>query len=149
MSTLNPAATTTRRAALSVQAAPAIETVTIRWSLSRQALRNSKAAPAFVAMVACIAEHGPDLELRWKLDLDEVRAEVSLIDPATGSSTRLTQAAFRHTIDDDLSHFEVREGAGILLTATVRTGDVDARVLYARTSLLAALGLGGGRYEVM
>jgi hypothetical protein len=147
MSTLNPAATTTRRAALSVQGA--LETVTIRWSLSRQALRSAKVSPALGAAVSRIGEVGPDLDLRWTLDLDESHGAATLVDPATGSTTQLSHASFRHTIDGDLSHFEARDGATVLLTATVRTGDTDARVLYARTSLLAALGLGGGRYEVM
>jgi hypothetical protein len=46
-------------------------------------------------------------------------------------------------------HVECTDGPIVLLGATLRIGDGDARVLYATTALLARLGLGGGRYEVM
>jgi hypothetical protein len=143
MSTLNPGATTTRRSAVDVSA-PVLESVTIRWSLSRHALRAAKPG---IPILAGLSEHGPDLELRWKLNLDDSRAVATLAD--AGADQVLAQASCRHTIDGDLIHVECADGSLTLLSATLRVGDGDARVLYATTALLAKLGLGGGRYEVM
>ncbi len=145
MSTLNPGATTTRRPAVSVPAAHSLDSVTIRWSLSRHALRAAKAGIS--PMLTSLSEHGPDLELRWKLRLDDARAVATLVD--AGAEQLMAQASCRHTIDGDLLHVECADGSPVLLSATLRIGDGDARVLYATTSLLAKLGLGGGRYEVM
>jgi hypothetical protein len=145
MSTLNPVAATTRRVSV---APPALETVAIRWSLSRAALRASKTHAKFAPVVTAISEAGPDLELCWQLDLETDRAGALLRDPA-GAEHALARGSLHHSLDGDLLHAEVDEGGETLLAATVRISGADARVLYARTSLLAALGLGGGRYEVM
>ena len=142
MSTFNPGATTTRRPAMNVTA-PALESVTIRWSLSRHALRAAKP----VIKLPTLSEHGPDPELCWKLHLDDSRAVATLAD--AGAEPVLAQASCRHIIDGDLMHVECVDGSTVLLSATLRTGEGDARVLYATTMLLAKLGLGGGRYEVI
>lgn len=143
MSTLNPAAVTTRRPVSLPSAAPALESITIRWSVSRQALRESNRAPAMA-----LSEQGPELELLWELGLESGRAQAALRDPATGARGPLAHAAVRWTADEDLVHIEARDGADVLLLATVRVEGETPRVLYARSPLLATLGLGGGRYEV-
>jgi hypothetical protein len=144
MSTLNPTAVTARRASVSVPAAaPALESVAIRWSVSRRALRESKRPPAMT-----LAEQGPELDLCWELDLESGQGRAVLCDPATGARQTLAQAPVRWTADQELIHIEARDNAEMLLLATLRVEGDAARVLYARSPLLAALGLGGGRYEV-
>src|SRR5262245_7743045 len=143
MSTLQPAAVTTRRS-VNVPSAPAsLESVTIRWSVSRQAIRASK-RPRAIA----VSEQGPELELVWELGLESGQAEAVLRDPAANARETLAHGAVHWTTDDDLVHIEARNGADMLLLATVRVEGGTPRVLYARSPLLAALGLGGGRYEV-
>src|SRR4051812_16455451 len=99
MSTLNPAAVTTRRAVNVPSAAAALESVTIRWSVSRQALRESE-RPRPMA----VAEHGPELELCWELGLESGRAEAVLRDPANGARESIAQAQLRWSADEDLIH---------------------------------------------
>jgi hypothetical protein len=93
-----------------------------------------------------LPEQGADLELRWEVEMDGEGAAV-IIDPAGGKEP-LARGVALCTSDGELMHVEVRDGAAVLLAATVRVGE-EARVLYARTPLLAELGLGGGRYEVV
>lgn len=147
MSTLNPVATATRRA-VNIPAT-GMELVTIRWSLSRAALRAANHERRCDPLLSGIAEQGPDLELRWRVSLGDTSAEALLFDPVTAAEHALLKGALRHTRDGDLLHIEVRDGSETPLAATVRTSGTESRVIYAKTTILALLGLRGGRYEVI
>lgn len=111
----------------------------------------------------------PFLMLEWSLPITltptgrgepgraaEARAE--MVNPQTGARAVLAVVApsrddlagpVRCTVEQDLHHIEI-DG---LLSATLRIrpgggdGPASVQVLYARTTLLAQLGIPGGRYE--
>jgi hypothetical protein len=146
VNTLRRAAKATRRAPANAAAKAAPQTVAIRWSVSRQALRTANGARPS-AMI--IAEQGPDLELRWEIGVTSQHGAAVLSDPATGAQQQIVLASVQCAAEGDLLHIEASDGAVVLLSATVRAGEGESSVLYARTSLLEGLGLRGGRYEVM
>jgi hypothetical protein len=115
--------------------------MTIRWNLSRQSLA---AGPR---------DDGRDLELRWRLDALAGNADAQLMDGEVPDRSRaiVKGATLVHTCDGELLHVEARDrnDGALLLAATLRPEAAGAHVLYARTTLLAKLGVRGGRYEVL
>jgi hypothetical protein len=135
MSTLErsapPAPMRLARPAAAAPAPPPIARACIVWNVSLQALKGFE---------------GPDAQLSWSLDLTRATATASLTQ--TGDpSTSLASASLTYICDGDLLHLEASDAGTPLLTATLRLHAEGAQLLYARTTLLAKLGLAGGRYE--
>ena len=132
MSTLNRAGPGRAGQPMEVSA-PRLGVVTVAWAVSRDA-----AARVFKG----VAEGSSEVELRWAIDLDRNASAVSLFDGhkeqriATGGATAV--------FDEDLLHLQAAAGQDEFV-ATLR----DEAVLYARTTLLERVGIGGGRYEVV
>lgn len=115
------------------------------------------AGPARAVTLEWIVTAAPDARREARAELHEARLARRTPLAVVSASRDDLATPVRCTTDDDLHHIEI-EG---LLTATLRvlpaseTGaglDHEAgpsvQVLYARTSLLAQLGVPGGRYEV-
>jgi hypothetical protein len=118
----------------------AARTVVIRWSIAR--------AAAAGAWPHLIAPAGPPVLLEWHIGRSP-DAPIDALGSARLSDTAreapipvlcLTAPA-RIIADHGMEHIDIPG----LLSATIHS---DGRVLYARTSLLGAWGLRGGRYQV-
>jgi len=148
-------------------------TLHIRWSVSAAALRRSAGAASMGIDAASMGMFSTvdatiDLSIELAHDLDggcnhgqTARVQAVLVAPrgsgadlATEFAGGLTGAAFGEWEVDDgehLLHVTLGEPSSDtpLLVATLRVNDAgEPSVLYARTTLLAHLGLPGGRYEV-
>lgn len=126
----------------------------VRWTVSLAALAGAQG-------------HGPELQealKRWRSGADPTLewtveesgeggapwvARASLRGP-TAVTLFVSNGSTRVDVTDDpesgTRHVEVREGARVLLSAALDLSRGAA--MYASTSLLATLGLAGGRYEV-
>lgn len=142
----------------------AVEAVRLRWEIAAEAVRA--ACPDFA-----IDAKSERVMLEWTVPMasgreasgvlsDGANARAELVDPVSGSRLAIAVVTpsrddlagpVKWMVDGDLHHLEI-DG---LLSATVRAskGVVGAgtavEVLYARTELLARMGLPGGRYEVL
>lgn len=133
--------------------------VVLRWEIAAAALHDPMPGPG-----RRTAPRSGSVYLEWSLPLgaaEAAEARAELIDPATGRRETLAVVApsrddlagpVRCSGDGDLHHTEI-DG---LLSATLRvhqahhgTPGPSAHVLYARTTLLARLGVPGGRYELI
>ena len=113
--------------------APKLGVVSIAWTMSREAARG-----AFKQ----VAEQGGEVELRWTIDLDRNASTVSLVDG--DSDSPIASGGASSMQDEDLVHLQAAAGQDEFV-ATLR-GDA---VLYARSTVLERVGVGGGRYEVV
>jgi hypothetical protein len=127
VSAAGPTARKTRR-----RASARLGTATVAWNISREAARGAWAG---------LAEQGGEVALRWVADLDEQACTLTLVD---GKAERVLASGNASAIaDGELLHIQVAAGEDELV-ATLRA----AEVLYARTTALTRLKIGGGRYEV-
>lgn len=87
------------------------------------------------------------VELRIAFDHAQTPTAM-LVDTQTGRSYPIEIVAPRTTfVDaDPYTHIEIASAGVIVLSATSKRTDTGPRLLYARTSLLASLGVRGGRY---
>lgn len=140
--------------------------LTIAWAVSAEAIRKSSVAQsrgvdrsAFTAFSAADATITLAIELEsGPSDSATTGTVTATLTPPRGTpavfASNLTQSAFgRWELDerDHLLHLTINEHTSDtpLLVATVRLeSDSSVSVLYARTTLLAHLGIPGGRYEV-
>lgn len=162
----SPRAADVRGSASPVEVRPAVEAVRLRWEISAEAVRA--ACPDFK-----IDAKSERVMLEWTVPMaggkeasgvltDGANARAELVDPASGSRLAIAVVTpsrddltgpVKWLVDGDLHHLEI-DG---LLSATVRPSKAGAgagagagvEVLYARTELLARMGLPGGRYEVL
>lgn len=117
-----------------------IRTVAVTWSVSRRAMADR--APAGTARV-----------LNLTIALDNLgpaaRGTVTLTDPATSHSITLDslESVSVEVIHDIRAEIHI-EAPGVL-HATIAPGDGSWRLVYARTPLLTALGVPGGRAQAM
>jgi len=138
----------------------------VRWSVSREALVGGGHQAASSAAAINAAAGDEELELRWVIvpgpeagEDGQARAVLTRCSAGLGSAEVMVadvrgggeavEVVRVGEEGDRLVHAEVRSGSVVLFSATVRVHpDGRADVLYARTNLLAELGLKGGRYEV-
>lgn len=117
-----------------------IRTVAVTWSVSRRAVADR--APAGTARV---------LDLTITLDNlgPAARGTVTLTDPSTGRGITLDtlESVCVEVIYDIRAEIHI-EAPGVL-HATIAPGDGSWRLVYARTPLLTAMGVPGGRAQAM
>lgn len=118
----------------------AIRTVAVTWSVSRRAMADR--APTGTARV---------LDLTITLDNlgPAARGTVTLTDPVTGRGVTLDslESVSVEVIHDIRAEIHI-EAPGVL-HATIAAGDGSWRLVYARTPLLTAMGVPGGRAQAM
>jgi hypothetical protein len=135
-------------AAANVFAVSADTAFAITWLVSRPALR------ATMSGIALRGQPEIGLELRALLCPDGHVQRIEAVIEGTAVAVELTTCAFGNWIVDSAAnhlHLLVAEPSSDtpLLDATIRIcSDGSLTVLYARTTLLAHLGIPGGRYEV-
>ena len=135
--------------------------VAVRWEISRAAIHATRPdlVSAGLNEASLVGASTAPVLLEWRVDLHEsgaVAAHASLFDPTCNriapllstSSSLFAQGQGPTWIEEGLMlHVDIPG----LLMLSFRTGDrLDDRkggLLYARTSVLADLGLPGGRYE--
>lgn len=125
----------------------------VRWSISRAALAASPAA-AGRAIALTRGNSGPDPVLEWTVVPG--RAVAKIVDgPLSWVVFELSPAGTPSDRDhisittiDQLIHLSVDRAGSCVLSATLRRGTVRP-VLYARTALIAEIGIAGGRYEIL
>lgn len=144
--------------------------LTIAWAVSAEAIRKSSVAQSRgVDRSAFTAFSSADATITLSIELESTHSETASTGTDTGAviatltpprgtpanfASQLTEAAFgRWELDEreHLLHLTINEPTSDtpLLVATVRLeSDCSVSVLYARTTLLAHLGIPGGRYEV-
>ena len=114
----------------------------VEWSIARQAVR--------VAMpdLDLPPNRGRRTDVTLVIEVSGRSCSAELRDAQTGQShpLEITGVSIDSIVAGEFTHVTVREGTGDLLSATVRTGDGEPRLVYARTSLLERLGIRGGRY---
>ena len=125
-----------------------VATIRLTVVASRRALLNAfaRATPStlFDAPPA-LASRGEDVHIVFEIAPDGTPA-ISLIDPVSTQRFALRHpGTVERTLDGDFIHLD----SPGLLAATIRSGDPSARPLFLRSPIMAALGLGGGRYEVL
>lgn len=125
----------------------------IRWSLSRAALTAASDARTSDRPFV-IAPHGEDPTLEWVVApthacafLVDGTARFPIVE-AAAAEVRSGTGQVEVTTIDHLVHVRVVRRGVCVLTVVLRRGETRP-VLYARTSVLAELGIGGGRYEVL
>ncbi len=113
------------------------------WRVSRSALRAS-ASGELAPLRECLGTPGPDMRLAWTVRERQgvTRAVCELSDPTGAVRVLLRDEEATLTTDGTLLH-----ASSPSLELSVDTSR-DGLVLYARTAVLAALGLPGGCYEV-
>lgn len=113
------------------------------WRVSRSALRAS-ASGTLAPMRECLGTPGPDMRLAWTVRERQgvTRAVCELSDPTGTVRVLLRDEEVTLTPDETLLH-----ASSPSLELSVDTSR-DGLVLYARTTVLADLGLPGGCYEV-
>lgn len=129
----------------------------VRWAVSRAALVAAQAGahrggPVDGRHRFTLAQRGEDPILEWTVSTRSACAQ--LVDGT--SRTVLFESArdgsgsdgIRIAVVDQLVHISVDRRGVCVLTAVLRRCE-NRPVLYARTALLAELGIGGGRYEVL
>ena len=87
------------------------------------------------------------VELRIAFEGDTTPT-AEFVDPATNRSHPIELTAPRVTFVDaePYTHVEIASAHETILSATLRITESSAKLLYARTGLLARLGIRGGRY---
>jgi hypothetical protein len=119
--------------------------VTVAWSVRAGSISEPRSA-AFLAERRVPA--GTMIRLEVACDASRVRARLLAGENELSLDELLGhEAAIRWTRDADmtLDHVDATSTAGALLRATL---DASGTVRYASTSVLALLGLPGGRYEL-
>lgn len=127
--------------------------VTVRWEISRAAIHASR--PDLVPAEVPVAVSGAPVLLEWRVDLHEtgtVTAHASLFDPTCDRMTPLlSTSSSLYSLgegptwieDGSMLHIDIPG----LLKLSFRSSEGNGALLYARTNVLADLGLPGGRYE--
>lgn len=125
----------------------------MRWEISRAALAASR--PDLVSSVDSAAA----VLLEWRVDLHatgSVTAHASLFDPTCNHTTPLLSTSSSLLAggceptwiqDGSMLHVDLPNLLMLSIRIGERVGKGIGALLYARTSLLADLGLSGGRYE--
>jgi len=126
-------------------------TIALSRSAFFRALGNGLHAALFESTPR-IAAAGPDVHLVFEVvaeagDGSCARVQAYLADPVHHQRFALVGGGGAVAIVEDGAWLHIE--APNLLSATLRAGDASAKPLYVKTPLLAAMGLGGGRYEVM
>lgn len=118
-----------------------VRTGSVVWTIERRAVLAAQPELAF------------DRRSRRPVDLRvhfgaEAPAFAELVDAQAGVRTPIELASPRVTFVDagPYTHVEIASGAEVVLGATLKREDAGTRMLYARTGLLARLGIRGGRY---
>ena len=145
---------------------PSINQLTITWAVSAEAIRRSPlAASRGIDRDAFAAFSSADAAISLAVELESGSSDAAatgkvtatLTPPRSASATfaqSLTDSAFGRWEFDErerLIHLTINEPTSDtpLLVSTLRIeADSSVSVLYARTTLLAHLGIPGGRYEV-
>ncbi|MEM1184487.1 MAG: hypothetical protein AAGI53_05745 [Planctomycetota bacterium] len=120
---------------------PALDSIVIRFELGRRALRRVDHT------IAAKAARPPELRFEFRRTDRGWSADAVLFDDASGvrrTVDRASDAKWSLDTASDLWHVELP-----MLRATIELTEAAARVLYAATPLPNALGLQGGRYEVV
>lgn len=127
-------------------AAAAPAAVVVRWLIGAEALRRSRADLALalgLPMGGPVLDGGVVMEVRVERDAcGECAATARLLHGGAAVSLTPTLAGGTITTGEGLVHVD----APGVMVATLTRADAR-RALYARTPLLEALGLPGGRYE--
>lgn len=141
-------------AGVPVQVAVEPVCLVVRWAISADAWRAARPDPA-------LDPKTDEVWMEWTIALlpgANPAARCEVVDPITAARAVLVVVApsrddlhtpVRWRADEDLRHVAVEDMLHVTIRAESGTGPGDAaRVLYARTTMLARLGLPGGRYEV-
>jgi hypothetical protein len=138
-----------------VQVDPARPTAPLRLTvaISRRAMLRAlelNTSRARFVTAPQLAPTGADVLLAFEVQRPEAMTPghvfVSLIDPENHNRVALQTGRAVSVIED--GEFLHVDAPGVL-TASVRVADASARPAYLRTTLLADIGLSGGRYEVL
>lgn len=125
------------------EASPAlgVRTGSVVWTVERRAMLAAQPELPFDR------RSRRPIELRIRFD-ESGRLGAELVDPQAGVRTPIELASPRVTFVDagPYTHVEIASGAECVLGATLKREDAGTRLLYARTGLLARLGVKGGRY---
>jgi hypothetical protein len=126
------------RRAVEIAAPPSPLSLAVEWPIARSA--------AATARPGLIAARGGDVRLRVAISGQRIAAHLD--DPAARRSVPVELGPVRvETTDaDGFCHVSVTEHGEPLFTATFRTADRAESLLYASTTLMARLGIPGGRY---
>lgn len=118
-----------------------VRTGSVVWTIERRAVLAAQPDLAFDR------RSRRPVELRIQFGA-EASAFAELVDPQAGVRTPIELASPRVTFVDagPYTHVEIVAGAESVLGATVKIEGASARLLYARTGLVARLGIKGGRY---
>jgi len=131
----------------------------VRWTVSRAALVAAQGITQLTSLGCgeprfALVSRDDDPILEWIVSTDSASAQLLdgtsriTIFESTRDQSRAGIDQIRVSVIDQLVHISVSRGGVCALTAVLRRGEVRP-VLYARTALLADLGIGGGCYEVL
>ncbi len=154
MSRIAPTTPPARRSApVAIEIGPApgapAGTIVIGWSIARTGLASPPASHSNGTPAGTAQANPGEAILELTIDPEgSLGAELRLCEggPSVASPVLPPGARVRCVVEGDLLHLDSRPAG--LLHATVRIRAGAPEVLYARTSLLGALGLRGGRYEL-